>query len=59
MALYNKRIWEVIKDKVAEFVAESISGGAIKTAIDAAIKAHEVKAASDTFANSHVPAATA
>lgn len=58
MALYNKRIWEVIKDKVAEFVAESISGGAIKTAIDAAIKAHEVKAASGTFANSHVPAAT-
>lgn len=56
MALYNKRIWEVIKDKVAEFVAESISGGAIKTAIDAAIKAHEVKAASGTFANSHVPA---
>lgn len=57
MALYNKRIWEVIKDKVAEFVAESISGGAIKTAIDAAIKAHEVKAASGNFANSHVPAA--
>lgn len=57
MAVYNKRIWEVIKDKVAEFVAESISGGAIKTAIDAAIKAHEVKVASDAFANSHVPAA--
>lgn len=57
MALYNKRIWEVIKDKVAEFVAESISGGAIKTAIDTAIKAHEVKAASGTFANSHVPVA--
>lgn len=57
MAVYNKRIWEVIKDKVAEFVAESISGGAIKTAIDAAIKAHEAKAASGAFANSHVPAA--
>lgn len=57
MALYNKRIWEVIKDKVAEFVAESISGGAIKTAIDEAIEAHEVKAESGTFANSHVPAA--
>ena len=57
MAVYNKRIWEVIKDKVAEFVAESISGGAIKTAIDAALKAHEAQAASDAFANSHVPAA--
>ena len=57
MAVYNKRIWEVIKDKVAEFVAESISGGAIKTAIDEAIKAHEAKAASAAFANSHVPAA--
>ena len=57
MAVYNKRIWEVIKDKVAEFVAESISGGAIKTAIDSAIEAHEAKAASDAFANSHVPAA--
>lgn len=57
MAVYNKRIWEVIKDKVAEFVAESISGGAIKTAIGEAIEAHEAKAASDTFANSHVPAA--
>lgn len=58
MALYNKRIWEVIKDKVAEFIADSVAnGGAIKTAIDAAIEAHEAKAASDTFANSHVPAA--
>lgn len=57
MALYNQRIWEVIKDKVAEEIAAALGdGGAIKGAIDDAVEAHELKEEGDDFANSHVPA---
>ena len=46
---YNKDSWRLIEAKVNEVIDAKVA---------ATVAAHEAKAASETFANSHVPAAS-
>lgn len=58
---YNQDAWRMVEEKVKAEIAAAVttavaSGGAVKSAIDAAVAAHETKAAGATFTNSHVVA---